>query len=299
MSLVDLHVHSTASDGRLTPSEIMFEAASKGLSHVSVSDHDTVDGAAEARSAAASAGVADIPAVELSVDLASGGSAHLLGYFPGVLAQDLARRDSQLGRALDRVRKARERRNPAILEKLASMGMVLNEEAVRALAGGEVVGRPHIARALLEAGHVSSLPEAFDRFLARGRPAYVERERLFEAEAIEIIRGLDGIPILAHPGLLGRTLHELSALVIAMAERGLMGVEAFYPRHGSEVEQHLLGLADRLGLLVTGGTDFHGLPGEQVGLGGRPGVFEIRDVQVSRFLEACAGKGAGRARHHG
>ncbi|NLP05597.1 PHP domain-containing protein [Candidatus Fermentibacteria bacterium] len=294
MSLVDLHVHSTASDGRLTPSRIMSEAASRGLSHVSVSDHDTVDGTPEALGAAAAAGIVAIPAVELSIDLASGGSAHLLGYFPGIGAEDLVRRDGPLGRALDRVRKARERRNPAILGKLASMGMVLNEEAVRALAGGDVVGRPHIARALLEAGHVSSLSEAFDRFLARGRPAYVERERLFEAEALDVIRGMDGIPVLAHPGLLGRTLQELSALVHAMAGRGLMGVEVFYPRHGSEVEQHLLGLSDRLGLLVTGGTDFHGLEGEQVGLGGRPGVFEIRDVQVSRFLDACAEKSAGR-----
>lgn len=295
MSLVDLHVHSTASDGRLTPSEIVTEAVSKGLSHVSVSDHDTVDGTPEAMSAAAAAGIVAIPAVELSVDLASGGSTHLLGYFPGIRAEELARRDSPLGRALDRVRKARERRNPAILEKLASMGMVLNEEAVRALAGGEVVGRPHIARALLEAGHVSSLPEAFDRFLARGRPAYVERERLFETEALEIVRGLEGIPVLAHPGLLGRTMQELSALVQAMAGRGLMGVEVFYPRHGSEIEHHLLDLSGRLGLLVTGGTDFHGMQGEQIGLGGKPGVFEIRHVQVSRFLEACAERGAGRA----
>lgn len=284
---VDLHVHSTASDGALSPGSLVEIAVRLGLGAFAISDHDTVDGLPEAFEAARGTGMAFIPAVELSINLVAGGSAHLLGYFPGSDPAALCDRSASLGRALARVRAARETRNPRIIEKLAQLGMPLFEEEVLEHAGGDVVGRPHIAQAMLARGYVQSSREAFDRFLARGKPAYVERERLWDSEALEIIRDLGGLPVLAHPGLMERSADDLAALIRSLASRGLSGLEAYYPRHSPEVVAALAAEAAASGLLTTGGTDYHGSPEDTTGLGGAGGVFQVRAFQVAAFLERC------------
>ena len=286
-STVDLHVHSTASDGVLSPASLVETAVRLGLGVFAISDHDTVDGLPEAFEAARGTGMAFIPAVELSINLIAGGSAHLLGYFPGHDPAALCDRSTDLGRALARVRTARETRNPRIIEKLAQLGMPLFEEEVLEYAGGDVVGRPHIAQAMLARGYVQSSREAFDRFLAKGKPAYVERERLLDGEALELIRNLGGLPILAHPGLMERSADDLIALIRSLAARGLSGLEAYYPRHSSEMVAALVAEADASRLLTTGGTDYHGSSEDTTGLGGAGGLFQVRASQVAGFLERC------------
>jgi predicted metal-dependent phosphoesterase TrpH len=290
MALVDLHAHSTASDGTVSPAGICSLAAERSLAAFALTDHDTLDGIPEALGASGGA-VCGMPVfvsgVELSVNLVAGSSAHLLGYFPSAGAEALCDRSSPLGRALERVRQARNKRNPAILERLGSLGFQIREEEVTSLAGGDVVGRPHIAQAMLNRGFVGSTREAFDRFLARGRPAYVERERLGETEALDLIRGAGGLPVLAHPGLLGREREALRSLIRSMRERGLGGVEAYYPRHSAELSAYLVELCSAEGLVVTGGTDFHGLGDDPSRFGGSPGSFEVMEEQVGSFLDLC------------
>ena len=286
---VDLHVHSTASDGALTPRAIVESAARLGLAALAISDHDTVDGLPEAGEAIAGTGVRFIPAVELSINLLSGGSAHLLGYFPGIEPDVLCDRSADLGRALAGVRAARDTRNPRIIEKLAQLGFPLFEEEVLEFAGGDVVGRPHIAQALMARGYVQNSREAFDRFLARGRPAYVERERLWENTALDLIRSLGGLPVLAHPGLIDGDGRNLPALIRSLASRGLAGLEVYYPRHSAETIAALLREAAEAGLLVSGGTDFHGSPEDSAGMGGTQGVFMVKVSQVEGFLRRCFG----------
>lgn len=287
MALVDLHAHSTASDGTVTPSGLASQARERAFAAFSISDHDTLDGIPEAWEASRGGAPIFVPAVELSVDLVTGSSAHLLGYFPGAEIGPLCDRDSPLGRALERVRQARNRRNPAILERLRSLGFDLSEEEVLSLAGGDVVGRPHIAQALVNRGFVESTREAFDRFLARGRPAYAERERLGETEALQLIRSAGGLPVLAHPGLLGRDREGLPSLLRAMRDRGMGGVEAYYPRHSPELSARLADLCRTEGLYATGGTDFHGLKDDPARFGGVPGIFEVTEEQVGSFLDLC------------
>jgi|WetSurMetagenome_2_1015567.scaffolds.fasta_scaffold01027_12 3',5'-nucleoside bisphosphate phosphatase len=295
MATVDLHVHSTASDGAKAPGDLVRIASERGLAALAVSDHDTLDGIPEASTAAMGAGLPFIPAVELSVELVSGGSAHMLGYFPGDSdIPALCSHESPLGKALLRVRDARNRRNPAILEKLSELGFPLEPREVEVLAGGDVVGRPHIAQAMLDRGYVQTPREAFDRFLARGRPAYVERERLSETEAMGLIREQGGRSVLAHPGLLSRSPSELKALIRAMRQRGLAGVEAFYPRHDAEVRSLLCSIAASESMFVTGGTDFHGQGDDSSDLGGVPGQFEVLEQQVAPFLEAMLQREGGR-----
>lgn len=284
---VDLHVHSTASDGVLPPRALVEAACARGLAALAISDHDTVGGIREAAAASGGTGLVFIPAVELSINLLSGGSAHLLGYFPGTAPELLDDPLTPLGRSLQRVRDARGMRNPRIIEKLAQLGLPLFEEEVLEHAGGDVVGRPHIAQAMVSRGYVQNSREAFDRFLGRGRPAYVERDRLWENESIDLIRGMGGLPVLAHPGLLERDRTGLGALLGAMTGRGLAGVEAYYPRHSAEMTAHLSAVARDLGLFLTGGTDFHGAQDDPAVLGGTPGVFEVTAGSVGDFLSRC------------
>jgi hypothetical protein len=286
VSKVDLHTHSTASDGEHSPSELVEMASSLGLVAFAVSDHDTLSGIPEAHRAAESAGLPLVPAVELSVDLAGGGSAHLLGYFPGADVEGLCSPRTPLGRALESVRRARYARNPRILEKLAGMGMHVPGPEVARAAGKGVVGRPHIAAVMVSRGYVGSEREAFDRFLARGRPAYVERQRLSADRAIRLIRDESGLPVLAHPGLLPRQPEEISALIRSLADRGMAGVEVYYPGHDAPMTAHLESTARQCGLAASGGTDYHG-ECSAVRLGGE-GSFAVHADMVSEFLQLCS-----------
>ena len=286
MGFCDFHVHSTASDGRLSPSRLVEEAAAAGLEGLAIADHDTLAGIPEAWDRAMALGVFYIPAVELSVDLHSGGSAHLLGYFPGIAPDILLEPDTELIKSLNFVIEGRDLRNPAIIGRFRELGFDITMEEVKAEAGGAVVGRPHIAAVMVKKGFASTSAEVFDRYLASGKPAYVERRRLGDYRAIEIIRQAGGLPVLAHPSYIpveGYT--GLEALVGSLADGGLAGLEAYYPEHSNKMIAFLKRTAERRGLVLTGGSDFHGIKHPIPGW--IDGTFGVESFKVERFLEIC------------
>jgi len=250
-SQVDLHVHSTTSDGVLTPSEVVSAALERGLAVLALTDHDTLGGVAEAQRAAEGTGLEVIPGVEINSE-GEWGDLHFLGYY-------VDPENPFLGERLEAMREARLERARKMVERLARMGMPLEWERVRALAGGESVGRPHVARALLEAGYVASIQEAFDRYIGSGGPAYVPRLRLTPAQVIEAVHRAGGVAVLAHPAHSGAT--DLIPRFVAL---GLQGLEVYYPHHSPQEVRALESLCGRYGLLATGGSDFHG-PGHEEG----------------------------------
>ena len=242
---IDLHVHSAASDGVLSPAAVVTEAAARDVWLLSIADHDTTDGIREARTAAAEVGLTLVPGVELSVG-AEKHEIHVLGYF---VDPD----DQPLQAILRTLRGARDLRNERIVARLRELGAPIAMERVREIAGDGSVGRPHIAKALVEAGHCASLGEVFGRYLARGKPGYVGRERLGPAEAAQAIRRAGGIPVLAHPGKLGHRRR-----IEKIVDMGMDGVEAFHSDHVEKEVELILDIAKARNLLVTGGTDSHG-----------------------------------------
>lgn len=286
MATLDLHVHSTGSDGAMRPSWIVDSAVESGYCALAVTDHDTFTGIPEAARAAWGTGLKLIPGVELSVELHCGGSAHMLGYFPG---QDpLTWNGGSVENALTAVREARDSRNSIILRKLQEQGIPVTMREVLEHSGGGVTGRLHIATILVQKGVVSSTEQAFRDYLGKGARAYVSRERIGDFRALDLIRENGGISVLAHPWLLeGRDGAGIRALVASLTEGGLMGIEAFYPRHDKEKTAFLVRTAGELGLLLTGGSDFHGVDERDVFPSERGG-FRIDSDQVRTFLEACS-----------
>jgi hypothetical protein len=258
MGRVDLHIHSTASDGRLTPADIVREAAERGLTFIALADHDTVDGIAPAQAAAqAFPGLKVIPCVEISTDIPHD-EVHVLGYFI-----DYA--DHELRATLDRFKNSRLRRAQGMVAKLADLGIHIDWQRVQEIAGGSSIGRPHIAQAMLEKGYITSIKQAFAEYLGHDRPAYVEREKMTPAETVELIIKAKGLPVLAHP----LTLSDPEAMIVELKAAGLVGVEAYYNGYTSEEINRLVGLANRYELIVTGGSDYHGLePNTETGIGG-------------------------------
>ncbi len=242
---VDLHIHSTASDGTLTPEEIVAEAIRIGLSAIAITDHDTVDGIEPALAAAECTGLAVLPAVEISTDVEDT-EVHILGYY-------IDYRDATLLALLYRIRENRQERARKMVDKLDQLGVSISYEAVRAQAGAGSVGRPHVAAALVEAGCVGSQNEAFARYLRRGRPAYVPRYKLTPEEAVEQIRAAGGLAVLAHPGLVKR-----DGIIDQLLGYGLGGVEAYHVNHSAADVEKYRQMAMSRGLIVTGGTDSHG-----------------------------------------
>jgi hypothetical protein len=258
MGRVDLHIHSTASDGRLTPADIVREAAERGLTFIALADHDTVDGIAPAQAAAqAFPGLKVIPCVEISTDIPHD-EVHVLGYFI-----DYA--DHELRATLDRFKNSRLRRAQGMVAKLADLGIHIDWQRVQEIAGGSSIGRPHIAQAMLEKGYITSIKQAFAEYLGHDRPAYVEREKMTPAETVELIIKAKGLPVLAHP----LTLSDPEAMIVELKAAGLVGVEAYYNGYTTEEINRLVGLANRYNLIVTGGSDYHGLePNTETGIGG-------------------------------
>jgi len=253
---IDLHIHSTASDGTLSPVEIVRMAADKGLRAISITDHDTLAGSRSVLTVPMPDGLNFLSGVEISTAAPAGfqmgGSLHILGYGMDV-------NDAPLEQALADLQQARDERIPRIIDLLNRAGIPITMAEVTALVGDGSAGRPHVARALIQAGAATDVNDAFDRFLAKGQPAYVEKRRVDCRLAIELILGAGGIPVLAHPYLVpgGRT-DALLALLGPLCDMGLMGIEAYYSRHTPEDVAFYLDLARRYDLLVTGGTDFHG-----------------------------------------
>lgn len=242
---VDLHVHTTASDGLLPPEEVVRLARRSGVQVLAVADHDTTEGLAAAQAAAAAEGIELIPALELNTDV-PGAEVHVLGY-------GIDHRVPWFQAFLVRLRDGRVDRARRMVEKLAALGLPIAMERVLALAGDGAVGRPHVARALVEAGYVRETAEAFARYIGRHGPAYVERLKLTPQQAVQVIRAAGGVPVLAHPGWLAD-----DAAVEALLGEGLEGLEVYYPDHTPAMVETYLALARRYEMLVTGGTDFHG-----------------------------------------
>src|SRR5574341_930511 len=261
MSRLDLHLHTTYSDGSLSPAEVLRLAQKAGVSALSITDHDIVDGIPEAIEAGARLGIDIIPGVEVSSRYKDT-ELHILGYF-------LDRQDPLLLSRLAHLRAGRHDRNPRIVEKLNALGLALTYDEVKACAGSDSVGRPHIARVLMEKGYVKSAKEAFDRFLGEDKPAYVPRELPEPAEAIAWIREARGLPVLAHPTWVKESAEGLFKLCERLKGEGLRGIEAHYSTHKPQQTTDYLDMARRLDLLVTGGSDFHGLtkPDIEVGVG--------------------------------
>lgn len=239
----DLHVHTTASDGQCTPEEIVAMARTLGLRAIAVTDHETTLGAWPASRAAANTGLVVVPGVEISTESPQG-EIHVLGYFLEPNGHGMEERLAEL-------RDARVGRARRILAKLAALGMPLSWERVRELAAGDSVGRPHIARAMVEKGYASSIEQAFALYIGSQGPAYVDRLRVSPGEAIALIRGALGVPVIAHP-------LQVSAIVPSLAEAGLQGIEIYYPGYSADEVRFLEELAGRYGLVRTGGSDFHG-----------------------------------------
>lgn len=243
---LDLHTHSTASDGLLSPAQLVALAVERGLQALALTDHDTIAGILEASAAAQAAALRFIPGMELSTHVAAG-EVHMLGYF-------IDPTDPTLRDALAQFRAARAGRAETMVERLSAAGAPITLARVHAFAGGGSIGRPHVARALIEAGHATSLNEAFERWLVRGRPGYVERFRLTPPEAIRLIRAARGVPVLAHP----HSVDDLPKLLPELLTAGLAGLECYYGDYDEPRKREYLALARRHGLVPTGGTDYHG-----------------------------------------
>lgn len=282
---VDLHVHTTASDGQYSPSEIVHMALKIGLKVVGITDHDTTEGVAEAIEAARGTNLEVLSGVEISTDI-SRSEVHILGYF-------VAHRDPELCNVLSRFRASRLERAQTMIDQLARMGMPLDWRRVRELASGESIGRPHVAQAMLERQYVSSIDEAFRLYIGRNRAAYVDRYKLSPAAAVQTILAAGGLPVLAHP------LH-VSHLVPGLAGTGLAGLEAYYTGYTPDDTAFLLDLAAQHGLVVTGGSDFHGgqvQEGHELGGVPVPGtVVEGLRAYRERRLRRLRGDGGDGAR---
>ena len=248
MGKVDLHLHSTASDGRLAPADVVRQAAEQGLSVIAITDHDSVEGVAPALVAAkASPRLKVIPGVELSTDVPQG-EVHVLGYFI-----DYKNRECQV--TLEKLRHSRLERAQGMGARLQNLGIHIDWERVQEIAGTGSIGRPHIAQAMLEKGYITSLKEAFDKFISREGPAYVEREKMSPVEAVELVLQVNGLPVLAHPF----TINNLETTVAELKVAGLVGIETYFYGYTTDEIHRLVSLSERYGLIATGGGDYHGL----------------------------------------
>lgn len=277
MDYIDLHVHSTASDGSLAPAEVVRRAKAGGLVALALTDHDTVDGLREAVAAGAEYGVEVIPGVEISAKN-PGGTMHILG-----LCIDYT--NGHLDERLQVLKNARVERNPQIIAKLNALGIPITVEQVTQISGGGQVGRPHIARALMENGYVSSIQQAFDIYLRFGGQAYVSKFRFPPAEALKMIREVKGVPVLAHPFTLDLGAAALKDRLLALKALGLAGLEVFYSEHTPEQETLYLEMARELDLLITGGSDYHGDNKPEISLGAMPSQEKLTYELVSALKD--------------
>ena len=260
MDEVDLHIHSTCSDGTLTPREVVGLAKSTGLRAVALTDHDTVAGVGEALAAGEELGIEVVAGVEVSAACPAG-SLHILGYY-------LSTTHRELVGALNRLQDGRAVRAPKIVERLRSLGLDITLAEVMDVSGGQV-GRAHVAQALVKRGYVATADEAFSRYLGRGRPGYVDRVRLSPEEVIGVIREAGGLAALAHPSTLALDRPSgLSAVVARLKAMGLEAIEVFSPYHTREMTRIYEEISRGQGLLCTGGSDFHGGMSDHGDLGG-------------------------------
>ena len=247
-ALVDLHLHTTASDGRLSPTELVKLVASQGLKQVAISDHDTTEGLAEAFEAAGEfSDLRIIPAIEISTDI-PGDEVHMLGYF-------LNHQDPDLQAILGRFRDGRLERGKAMVDKLATLGIHIDWERVKEIAGDGAVGRPHIALAMVEKGYCKEPKDAFPEYLGRNGLAYVERSKMSPDQAVALLKRFGAVPVLAHPAY----LVDMEPAIALLKDAGLMGMEVHYAQYDAGTVGHLADLAKEYDLIPCGGSDYHGL----------------------------------------
>jgi len=282
VSRIDLHLHTTHSDGSLSPSEVLRLAGKANVAALAITDHDIVTAIPEALTAGQELGIEVLAGVEIS-SFDGRSELHILGYC-------LDWQDSLLNERLATLRASRHRRNPLIIERLQAAGLDVTYEEVRALAGTESVGRPHIAQLLMQKKYVSSAKEAFDRYLAEGKSAYVARELPAPAEAIKWIREAKGVAVLAHPTWIKDSGDGLRGCVTGLKEAGLDGIEVHYSTHSKSQTSTYLELAQRLDLLVTGGSDFHGITKPDIEVGCMRGDLKVNPRLLEPLKTAAAGR---------
>jgi hypothetical protein len=275
MSKGDFHTHSTASDGRLTPTELVDLVATQGVTYHALTDHDSTEGIAEARIAAAKyPGYVLIPGVEMGSDI-DGHEVHMLGLF-------LDPADDKLQEILAELREGRVARGKGIVEKLRALGIMIEWDRVQEIAGEAAVGRPHVAQALVEKGYVKKVADAFDKWIGRNGPAYVDRRRMSPEECVQCIVERGGLACWAHPAELGRKWEDVEPILISLKAAGMRAIEVYYKSYGRETIDRLVALADKHDLLPLGGSDYHGIFGNDERL---PGDIPLPDSSVDRLLE--------------
>lgn len=276
MSLIDLHCHSTASDGHLTPTALVEHAAAGGVTTMALTDHDTVEGLDEAVAAGARLGVRVLSGIELTVQVPHG-SMHLLAYLPTTRPEALIER-------MARQTELRTERIRMIVDRLAEIGVPVDWDRVRARAAGQM-GRPHVAHEMVHAGHVDTVQEAFDRYLADGGPAHVPNAGLEPHDTLSLVRQVGGVPVLAHPASLRLPARHLQSFVQSLAARGLQGIEVHRPEHTAEQRDSYGAIAKRLRLIPAGGSDFHKPDGPF--LIGDTGTPPLAEASVERILSGA------------
>ncbi len=277
ISLIDLHVHTTASDGSCSPTQVVQLALDIGLHAIAITDHDTTAGIAEAQAAAAGTELRIVPGIEISADYL-GNEIHVLGYFIDPNAPSF-----QI--MLDWAVAERDRRNQVLAEKLTACGYPVDLDALARQYPHTVNGRVRIAKALMEQGMLSSVSEGFSRLFGEGQPCYVPRQHFPFRKAVQVIRDAGGLAVLAHPLQYGYGCTELDALLEACRNSGMCGMEVWYAAYDAGQQAALLNLANHHGLAPTGGTDFHGANRPQIALGTGQGDLAVRD-NVLTALEA-------------
>ncbi len=274
----DLHLHTNFSDGTYTPEELAGEARRCGLRAVALTDHDTMEGCPRMAAACLAAGVEFIPATELTAE-ADGHELHLLGYY-------LDGANTRLCAELAKFQDVRQQRITEMAARLNGLGIPLAADAVFALANCRAPGRPHVARALVQGGFCRSLEEAFDRFLKKGKPAWVPKFKISAPDAIALIHQADGLAVLAHPGL-NRTDDFIPQLIAA----GLDGLECFHTKHSTSTSEHYLEMAEQHRLLVTGGSDCHGMNKGKPLIGTIKLPYEYVERLRARLIQRAAENG--------
>ncbi len=280
---IDLHIHSTASDGSLNPKDILALAQKAGLAAISLTDHDSIEGAREIVDHGIPETLQFVTGVEISANplqqLNIYGSFHILGY--GFRMDDPA-----LNRALTTQQEARKNRNPRLIARLNEMGFDISLEEVVSASGKAQIGRPHIADLMVKKGYAASIEEVFQNYIGKGKPAYVEKQRIAAEKAIALIHAAGGIPVLAHPGLLEiKTEEAFERLFSVLTAMGLRGVEAYYSGHTRNQTAFFVNLAHRHSLLVTGGSDFHGAINPEMRLGTGRGDLCVPYAIYERLMD--------------
>lgn len=268
--MIDLHVHSTFSDGSMTPEEILQIAEQEGITAIALTDHDTTSGLDRFLAAATERKIKAVPGIEISADGAKS-SIHILGYF-------IDHKEPIFSNKLEKIRNTRITRNAEMIEKLNKLGIDITMADIREFAGEDVVGRLHFALALIKKGVVKTKDEAFDKFLGNGKPIYTSREKLTCNDAVRMIADNGGLPVLAHPVLLQLSDPDLDKLVEGMVKSGLQGLEVYYPEHPAHLVKKYEKLAEKYKLARTGGSDFHGAPMPDIKLGRGFGNLNIPET---------------------